>query len=88
MGRENNRFIIRDLVQLVDKNGTPIGEAVNHPTIMHNLMADIDRRAIFYQRAFNNLHSPINTRAKAAWLRQGQAHREQIFALIGHGISS
>jgi hypothetical protein len=48
---------------------------------MHDLMTDIDRRTIFFQRQHDDLDRPVDTGAKAA--RTAKADF-QWGALIGH----
>jgi hypothetical protein len=42
-------------------------------TVVHNLVTDVDRWAIFLQRALDNLDRPLDAGAEAAGLSQDNA---------------
>ena len=45
-------------------------EVFDHVSIMHDLMADIDRRSMFFDGEFDDLYRPVDACAKATWSRE------------------
>ena len=69
MGREDHRLgmmLGRDLVDLLDKHSPKRLQTLHHIAIVHDFMADIDRRAIFLQSQHDDLNRPVDARAKSA----------------------
>src|SRR5207244_13327176 len=50
-------------------------DGVNHPLVVHNLMPDVDRRAVFIECALDNLYRAHNSGAETARFRQNDLHR-------------
>ena len=50
VGREDHQPVIGHLVQLLDEHGTQRPQLIHHVAVVHDLVADIDRRAIPAQR--------------------------------------
>ena len=48
MGAKDNRHIIRNLVQLLNKHRTAGAQIIDHKFIMYHFMAHIDRRAKYF----------------------------------------
>ena len=48
MGGKNYMRALRHLIGLLHKNRTPLRERLHHIPVVHNLLADIDRRTIFF----------------------------------------
>ena len=48
MGGKNHMRPLRHLIGLLHKNRTPLRERLHHIPVVHNLLADIDRRTIFF----------------------------------------
>jgi hypothetical protein len=42
--------------------------------IVHDLVTDIDRRAVFFERALDDLDGAFDARAEASWLGQHYPH--------------
>ena len=71
VGRKDHRLSrLRDFVELFHKNGAFGPQAFHHESIMHDLVADIDRRAILLQSEFDDLDRTVDTCTKAA--RRGE----------------
>ena len=75
MGREDHRPVGGAFVQFFDKDRALVAQAVNDEFVMHDLVADIDRRAPFLTRHFDDLDGPVDTGTKAA--RRGQIKRKR-----------
>jgi hypothetical protein len=67
-GKHNGLFavLLRNFVQFLDKNRALGFQPFNDETIMHDFVANIDGRAIAFERQNNNLDCPVNASAKAA----------------------
>ena len=70
MGGKDHRRVIGNFIEFVDKNRAFRGQPINDKFIMDNFMTDINRRAKFFERHFNNLNRAINTGAEPARSRQ------------------
>ena len=70
VGREDDPFAARDLIEFLDEDRTKTLKALDHMAIMHDLMPDIDWRAIFLQRVLDHGNGPVNARAEAARIGQ------------------
>ncbi len=66
-----------DLVGLVDENCPRLGQGVDHVAVVHDLVPDVDRRAVFFQRTLDRLDRAVDAGAIPA--RLGQQH-----PLAGH----
>jgi hypothetical protein len=70
VGGKHHRHAVGYLAQFVDEYGALGFQAFDDITVMHDLVPDIDRCAIFLQRDLDDLDRPVDTGAKAAWARQ------------------
>ncbi len=70
MRAENCQRAGRNLIQFINKNRAHTAQTIHHMFIVNNLMPDINRRTIAFERAFNNFYCSDNARAKSAWLRK------------------
>ncbi len=66
VGGENHGAICWAVFELLNKHGPFGAQAVNDEFVMNDLMADINRRAPFLDRHFDNLDGAINARAESA----------------------
>ena len=73
MGAEHSARAVRDLIEFIDENGATRAQILHHMTVVHNLVTDVDRRAILLQRALDDLNRPLDAGAKAARLSQDNA---------------
>jgi hypothetical protein len=69
MGGENHRLALMlggDFIEFFDKNCAECLKALNHKAVVHDLVADIDRRTIFLDRQHHDLDGAINAGAETA----------------------
>ncbi len=74
MGGKDHRAVERAFVELFDKDRTLGAQTIDDEFVVHDLVADIDRRAPFLDGEFNDLDGAVNTGAKAA--RGGEVEGE------------
>src|SRR3546814_1448332 len=74
MRAEDNRDAIGDLIERFDENRALRLQRVNDIAVVHNLVPDIDRRAIFLQREFDDADRAIDAGAENA--RRRDQHLE------------
>ncbi len=72
MGAEHGHGAGWDFVDLVDEDGAPPAQLLDDVVVMNDLMAHIDRRAVLFERAFDDLDGALDPGAEAA--RPGQDH--------------
>ncbi len=80
MGGKHHRLFAmfgRDFMQFLNENRTLGFQPFHHITVMHDFVADIDRRTIGLQRQHDDLDRPVHARAKAA--RSAQPYRQRGF---------
>ncbi|GBR07238.1 hypothetical protein GCM10007207_24040 [Asaia siamensis] len=65
-----------NLIELLDENRALLFEILDNGTVVHDLMTDIDRRAIAAQGFFHHADGPINASAKAT--RPGQKNTKRL----------
>ena len=58
----------RDLVNLVDEMRSFGAQTIDNVTVMDDLMTDVNRGPIFFERSFDDLDCPFDPGAKASWL--------------------
>ena len=63
------------LVEFVDKAGALGAQVLDHTSVVHDLVAHVDRGAELLQRAFDDLNGPHNPGAEPSRLSQNNAHR-------------
>ncbi len=67
VGRENHRPVGgRHLVELLHEDRALLPQALDHVLVVHDLVADIDRRAVFLERPLDRVDRPHHARAEAA----------------------
>ncbi len=76
MGAENGDRIRRHFGQVLDEAGAFGLEALHHMLIVHDLVAHIDRRAVFLQRPFDDLDGAHDTGAETARLGEYHFHQD------------
>ena len=72
----------RHFAQFLNEDRAARLQPFDHIAVMHDLMADIDRRAVLLQRQDDNLNRPVNARAKTA--RAAEADRQLWFGGVSH----
>src|ERR1043166_6021006 len=70
MRAENSDAARRDLVELVDEPRALGAQPLDHVPVVHDLMPHVDRRAVFLQRALDNLDRALYPGAEATGLRE------------------
>src|SRR6202023_4097683 len=94
MGAENRHRIRRHFGQILDEARALGLEALDHVLVVHDLVAHIDRGAIFLQRAFDDLDGADDAGAETAGLSQDNFHRQNTsrpeagLSVCGHGTYS
>lgn len=58
--------LVGDLVKLLDEDCTALLQTLDHIAVMHDLVTDIDRRAVFLQRQDDDLDGAVDAGAEAA----------------------
>ncbi len=76
---EHHDGTLRDLVGLVDENRPGLGQRLDHVPVVHDLVPDVDRRPVLFQRALDGLDGAVDAGAVPAWL--GKQH-----PLAGHRL--
>ena len=65
----------RDLGEFLDEHRAQALQPLDDVAVVHDLVADIDRRAIFLQRQHDDLDGAVDAGAKAAWLAKPDRQR-------------
>src|SRR5262249_20839422 len=71
---ENRDLAFRNFVQFLDEDGALRTQALDHVTVVHDLMPDIDRGAELLDGPLNNLDGSLDTGTEAARLGQNHSH--------------
>ncbi len=67
VGGENHRPVGgRHLVEFLDEDRALPAQPLDHVFVVHDFVADIDRRAVFLERALDRVDRPHHARAEAA----------------------
>ncbi len=74
MGAEDGDAARRDLGQLVDEMRALGPQPLDHVAVVHDLVADIDRRAVFLERPFDDLDRALDAGAETPGLGQDDPH--------------
>ena len=75
MGGKDDRLPgFGNLVQFLDEDGATRLQPLDDVTVVHDLVADIDRRTILLERQDDDLDRPVDAGAKAARTAQPQCH--------------
>ena len=72
VGGEHHDRALGHLVGLVDEHRAGLGQRLHDVPVVHDLVADVDRRAVLLQRALDGFDGAIHARAVPA--RFGQQH--------------
>ena len=78
VGREDDRarlMLRRDFGQFLDEDGAEFLQTLDHVAVVHDLVADIDRRAVFLQRQHDDLDRAVDAGAEAARLAEPDGQR-------------
>ena len=85
MRREQQPRIERHFLQAFDEHGPLIAETLHDMAIMHDLVVDVDRRAVELDRAVERVDRHIDAGTKTA--RAGQQDFHAISSLISIPVS-
>ncbi len=69
MGAEHGYRQRRNLRQVLDEDRALVLQAFDHVFVMHDLVPDIDRRAVLHERALDDFDGAHDARTKSAGLR-------------------
>jgi len=72
MRREDHARTVRRLIELFDEDGPPLLEPLDDRAVVHDLVSDIDRRAVLFDRELDDADRAVDACAKAARRRQQQ----------------
>jgi hypothetical protein len=86
VGAEDSDRKRRHLGEILDEDGALVLQAFDHVLVVDDLVADIDRRAIFLERALDDLDRPHHARAKASRLRQIHFHGSPVTQVAPHSF--
>lgn len=67
---EDTHRALRHLLLGVDEPDTPALELAHHVVVVHDLLADIDRRAVLFQREVDDGYRSAYTGTQTLWLGQ------------------
>ena len=70
VGRKNHQGAFGDLVGLVNEDGTLFLEGADHVNVVDDLLADVDRRTVVFQRLLNGNNGTVHSGAVAAGSRE------------------
>ncbi|MNL38145.1 hypothetical protein D3C87_1603390 [compost metagenome] len=71
---ENQDRAVGHFADLLDKDRSALTQAFNHIAVVHHFVTHINRRAVDFQRVFNNADSAVNAGAKTARVSQQDLH--------------
>ena len=75
VGAENRHGAFWHFVELFHETRALVAQVFDHVTVVDDLMAHVDGRAVFLQCAINDFDSADNPRTKAAGLGKDHSHR-------------
>jgi hypothetical protein len=74
VGAEDQRGAIGHLGQILDEDRPGSAQAIDHVTVVHDLVAHVDRRAEGFQRALDDGDGAIHAGAEAARIGKQDVH--------------
>ena len=74
MRAENRHGVLGNFRERLDEHRALCPQAVDDMFVVHDLVADIDRRAVFLQRALDDLDGAHDAGTETARLREDDAH--------------
>src|SRR4051794_30727644 len=66
MGGEHGDRALGDVLLVLDEHGAAVAQLGDDVLVVHDLLADVDRRAVQLERSLDRLHGAIDARAVAA----------------------
>ncbi len=73
VSRKDDGHALGHGVQLLDEAGAHGLQALDNEAVVNDLVAHIDRRAVFLERALDDLHGALDAGAKAARRRKQES---------------
>ncbi len=73
VGGEHHDRALGHLVVVVDEDGARLGQGLHHMLVVHDLVAHVDRGAVFLQGPLDGFHGAVHACAVAARLGQQDA---------------
>ncbi len=86
VGAEHGHGAGRNLGEVLDEDRAFVLQALDHVFVMHDLVPDIDRRAVLLKRAFHDFDGAHDTGAKAAGLREIHFHGMTVTQAAPHSF--
>ena len=74
VGREHGHGARRHVVQLIDEDGAAGAQVFHDIAVVHDLVTDVDRRAILLECALDDFDGPFDPGAKTPRLGQDDTH--------------
>ena len=81
VGRKHDGHVLWHFLEFLDEHRALAFEILDDGAIVDDLMADIDRRAVFLQRQFDDLNGTVDTSAEAA--RAGEEDGQRRLGHVG-----
>ncbi len=73
-GKYHRRAVVGHIVEFVDENRAARTQALDDETVVHDLMAHVNRRAERFERAFDDLDGAIYAGAKTTRVGEYDFH--------------
>ncbi len=84
MGAEHDRGAIGHLVQLLDEDRALLTQRIDDVAVVDDLVADIDRRAVFFERPLHDLDRAVDSGAESAGGRDEEHQRRFLGRVAGN----
>lgn len=77
MSAEDAGRAIGDDGDVIDEDSAATTQVIDHIAVVDHLVANVDRRAIAFEHAFDDIDGTIDTGAEAAWIGKEYVHGGQ-----------
>ena len=74
VGAEDHGAARGNLAKRLDEHGAFALQVLDHVFVVHDLVADVDRRAVDRERALDDADRALDTGAKTAWIGEQDFH--------------
>jgi hypothetical protein len=74
VGAEDQGGAVGNLAQVFDEDGALGLEVIDHVAVVHDFVADVDRAAKLFQRAFDDSDGTLDTGAEATGIGKQEVH--------------
>jgi len=75
---KNQRGAVGHLVHFLDEDRAGGAQLVHHVAVVHHLVAHVDRRAVGFQRTFDDGDGAIHAGAESARIGEQDVHASQV----------